>query len=95
MQSCGSSSRIPIASAIDSSLDRTSRGPFRGTHHIPGTSERTTTGTIQTTIDRRGDRNPTAGSTTLHPKENCATSELELAYETSGPTTCPTVTAAE
>ncbi|KER20655.1 hypothetical protein T265_10845 [Opisthorchis viverrini] len=34
MQSCGSSSRIPIASAIDSSLDRTSRGPFRGTRYM-------------------------------------------------------------
>ncbi|KER21021.1 hypothetical protein T265_15189, partial [Opisthorchis viverrini] len=32
------------------------------------------------------DRNPTAGSTTLHPEETCVTSELELAYETSGPT---------
>ncbi|KER32872.1 hypothetical protein T265_01158 [Opisthorchis viverrini] len=31
MQSCGSSRRIPIASAIDISLDGTSRGPLRGT----------------------------------------------------------------
>ncbi|KER33991.1 hypothetical protein T265_12473, partial [Opisthorchis viverrini] len=58
-------------------------------HHIPGISEPIKTGTIQPTIDRRGDWNPTAGSATLHPKETCATSELELAYETSGPTNVP------
>ncbi|KER31484.1 hypothetical protein T265_02257 [Opisthorchis viverrini] len=34
MQSCGSRSRIPIASAIDSSLDRTSRDRFRGARCI-------------------------------------------------------------
>ncbi|KER27566.1 hypothetical protein T265_05384 [Opisthorchis viverrini] len=53
---------------------------------MPGTSEPITTGTIQTTIDRRGDWNPTAGSATLRPKETGATSEIELAYKTSGPT---------
>ncbi|KAG5441107.1 hypothetical protein CSKR_102793, partial [Clonorchis sinensis] len=55
-------------------------------HHIPGTAEPITIDTIQTSIDRRGDWNPTAGSTTLRPEETCATSELELACEKSGPT---------
>ncbi|KAG5446433.1 hypothetical protein CSKR_105419 [Clonorchis sinensis] len=55
-------------------------------HHIPGTSEPITIGTIQTTIDRRGDWNPTAGPTTLRPEETFATSELQLACEKSGPT---------
>ncbi|KER29216.1 hypothetical protein T265_04144 [Opisthorchis viverrini] len=41
---------------------------------------------IQITIDRRGDWNANVGSAILYPKETCATSELELAYETSGPT---------
>ncbi|KER19963.1 hypothetical protein T265_15420, partial [Opisthorchis viverrini] len=62
-------------------------------HHIPGTSEPITTGIIQTIIDRRGDWNPTAESANLHPKETCATSGFELAYETSGPTVYPTLTA--
>ncbi|KAG5441125.1 hypothetical protein CSKR_102774 [Clonorchis sinensis] len=55
-------------------------------YHMPGTPEPTMPGTIQTTIDRRGDWNPTVGSTTLHPKETYVTSELELAQKKSGPT---------
>ncbi|KAG5443303.1 hypothetical protein CSKR_109065 [Clonorchis sinensis] len=55
-------------------------------YHIPGTFEPTRTGTIQTTIDRRGDWNPTTGHTTLRPRETCATPELELDCEKSGPT---------
>ncbi|KAG5454706.1 hypothetical protein CSKR_104920, partial [Clonorchis sinensis] len=55
-------------------------------YHIPGTPEPIKIGTIQTTIDRRGDWNPTAGSTTLRPKETCAVPELEQACKKSGPT---------
>ncbi|KAG5442037.1 hypothetical protein CSKR_112029 [Clonorchis sinensis] len=54
-------------------------------YHIPGTSEPITIGTSQTTIDRTGDWNLTAGSKTLRPEETCTTSEIELACE-SGPT---------
>ncbi|KAG5443029.1 hypothetical protein CSKR_109337 [Clonorchis sinensis] len=54
-------------------------------HHILGNSEPTTTGMIQTSVDCRVDWNTTAASTTLRPKETCATSELELACEKSGP----------